>query len=258
MKKNSPQWGQQSRFFLPNEDAQMVRTALTCLPRPLQNPVFVGGSGMVLLDALADMANVEQVTFVDISEFQVAYFKSLLLGMKSSADPAELQEWFAEIVYPQLHDHFSSGRNQNYSLEQVMGAMRELFRIRFFFEPDSFGRVKTATACIQSMATDIVSYLCDTENRYDFVYLSNVPDYLPEQQLPVLFRTCARQAAPIYLLLTETCPNPSSVRQFWEDAGYQEHSGSAGLTDQNRALGSFTLQRSWNRKGRIVLLVPEV
>lgn len=257
MKKSSPQWGQQSRFYLPNEDAQMIRTALTALPRQPQNPVFVGGSGMVLLDALADLADVEQATFVDISEFQVAYFKSLLLGMKSSSDPAELREWFAGIVYPQLHDHFSDGRNQNYSLEQVMGALRELFRVRFFFEPDSFERAKTATVRIQSVATDIVSYLCDTKNSYDFVYLSNVPDYLPEQQLPVLFRSCACQAAPIYLLLTEACPNPSAVRRFWENAGYQEHPGSAELTDQNRALGSFTLKRSWNRKGRIVLLVLE-
>jgi hypothetical protein len=257
MKNKSPQWGQESRFYLPNEDAHLICAALRYLPHTPRQPVFVGGSGMVLLEALAEMSSVVRATFADISAFQVDYFHSLLMAIEKCANPIELQEWFSESIYPQLFEHFSVGRNQNYPLEQVMDALRNLFRVRFFFEPDIFDRVKAATVRIQSVESDIVAYLSDPGSLYDFVYLSNVPDYLPENQLPDLFCSCARQNAPIYLLLTEACVNPSAERMVWEAAGYIEHPASAELTDQNRALGSFTLQRVWNRKGRIVLLVPD-
>lgn len=256
MKSESPQWGEQSRFYLPNEDAQMLRMALTCLPQAPQRPVFVGGSGMVLLDSIADLPEVRQVTFVDISEFQVAYFKSLLMGLENSKDPEELMAWFSVSIHPQLHQHFLSGRKQDYSLERVIEALQVLFRIRFFFQPDVFSRVKESLGAVQSVERDIVSYLVETREEHDFIYLSNVPDYLPGSSLPALFEACSRLSAPIYLLLTEACPDPSAVRRAWEVFGFKQHLQSAELTAQNSGLGSYALQRSWNRKGRIVLLMP--
>jgi hypothetical protein len=256
MKNESPKWGQQSRFYLPNEDAQMLRMALACLPQAPQKLVFVGGSGMVLLDAMADLPKVSQVTFVDISEFQVAYFRSLFLALENSKDPEELMAWFVKSIHPQLHQHFLSVRKQVYSLERVIEALQELFRIRFFFEPDVFNRVKESLGSVQSVERDIVSYLVETREEHDFIYLSNVPDYLPEFSLPTLFEACSHLSAPVYLLLTEACPDPSAVRKAWEVSGFIQHTQSAEMTEQNCGLGSYTLQRSWNRKGRIVLLMP--
>lgn len=256
-RKSSPLWGEESRFYLPNEDGQMVRTALSILVRKPSRPVFVGGSGMVLLDAVADLSDLQRATFVDISEFQVAYFKSLLIGVKDSQGSADLLAWFSEIVFPQLHYHYFAGRNQEYPLERVLVALRDLFRIRYFFEPEAFTAVKGTLTRITAVERDIVSYLAETRERHDFVYLSNVPDYLPDHRLPVLFGACARQSAPVYLLLTEACKDPCRVRQAWEAVGYIEHPASARLTEQNCGLGSFSLKRPWNRKGRIALLVPE-
>lgn len=256
MKKHEQQWGERSRFYLPNEDAAMVRRAVALLKREPRTPVFVGGSGMVLLDVIPEMTQLQQATFVDISDFQVAYFKSLLFAMKGCATAEELWGWFQEVMYPQLHHHFSSRRNQVFSLDQVRDALEKLFRIRFFFDPEPFGRAKSLLPQVNACEMDIVSYLAEPAHLHDFIYLSNVPDYLPEHQLRELFASCRSRHAPVYLLLTEACPQPALVRQAWEEAGYRQHEASATLTEENCGLGSFKLKRSWNRIGRIVLLVP--
>ncbi|QXE92648.1 hypothetical protein KP001_09065 [Geomonas subterranea] len=255
-KTNSKQWGDKSRFYIPNEDARTVRAALNLLDASPRRPVFVGGSGMVLLDALSELPRLEEIAFVDISEFQVAYFKSLLLALKGCSTPSALTGWFSEIIYPQLHYHFSKGRGHEYPLEGVLQALKELFHIRFFFEEEPLDGIKPLLGRIRVHEQDIAAFLTEPARDYDFAYLSNVPDYLPQERLPDLFAACRLRGAPVYLLLTEACPDAGKVRAAWERVGYREHPATGDLTEQNSGLGAFNLKRVWNRRGRVVLLMP--
>ena len=103
---------------------------------------------------------------------------------------------------------------------------------------------------------DIVSYLERPGTVHDFIYLGNVPDYLPESALKRLFAACRALRAPIYLLATSACPDTEGLRRCWESAGYAPHPASDRLDGENRGLGSTRLDKSWNRPGTVRLLVP--
>jgi hypothetical protein len=93
------------------------------------------------------------------------------------------------------------------------------------------------------------------ENRqYDFVYLSNVVDYIKPEYFNGLFHDCARNYAPIYLLMTDACNQKGLIKKAWEKAGYHVHLNSRLLSVQNRGLGSWELKREWNRRGEVYLL----
>jgi len=252
--EKKPNWGGESRFYLPNEDARMVRQALEAFPEKPQYPVFVGGSGMVMLDVIAEMPELKEASFVDISAFQVNYFQELLTAVKRYWKADSLSRWFSAEIYPQLFEHFRSRRNKIFFRDSVISSLRELFAIRCFFDDSVFLRIKERSERISVIASDIVSYLASDTSDHDFIYLSNVPDYLSRDDLKTMFTACVRYKAPVYLLLTEACVDSSAVVDAWQEAGYQVHPCSDALTNENRGLGSPTLMRAWNRPGKIYLL----
>ena len=254
MKHRNPDWGGGSRFYLPNEDAAVVCAALAGLRPAPRNPIFVGGSGMTLLEAAATLPHLTSAVFVDVADFQFEYFRLLLRGVAESSSPEMLRAWFGRAVYPELRRHHLA-RGRDYALDQVFAALRDTFGVRFFFEAPVFDRVQRTVSCIEAVRTDIGSYLARERITHDFIYLSNVPDYLGEAALQALFTACQIHKAPVYLLLTAACPDPDTVRQAWETAGYAPHPVSPRLDAHNRGLGSPTLDRAWDRPGTIHLLV---
>ncbi|MDP6625720.1 MAG: hypothetical protein QGG87_04610, partial [Nitrospinota bacterium] len=102
---------------------------------------------------------------------------------------------------------------------------------------------------------DIAGYLAQTKIQHDFVYLSNLPDYLGEDECAGIFSSCAEMKAPVYLLLTESCKNKEAVKSVWINARYSDHPCSQEVTAENRGLGSKSLRRKWNREGRVHLLL---
>ena len=254
--RKEPFWGAGSRFFLPNEDAGMVREAISLLKREPVSPVFVGGSGFVVVEAARSLTEASRATFVDISSFQVEYFREFLEALEASDSPEQLRMWFSRTVYPRLRDHFLEVRNSLYREDQVFRAMESLFRVRFFFEAEPFRQAKRAMGSVEVVHDDIVNYMERGAQRHDFVYLSNVLDYLPPERLNGLLGKCRSAEAAVYTLLTEACGDREAVYSAADRAGYTVHPGSADLSSRNRGLGSRTLDRPWNRKGEIMVLIP--
>ncbi len=251
-----PCWGSESRFFLPNEDALMVNEAVSMLDKPPRSPVFVGGSGLLMTEVVRTLPENTRARYVDISLFQVEHFKQFLWALDRSETPDQLRDWFAKDIYPGLRDHFLKFQDRLYTRDQVFGAMKKLFGIKFFFEPDAFRSARRVPGSVEIFNEDIQSYLNRTERQFDFVYLSNVLDYMPTEKLAPLFRSCMVSTAPVYVLLTEACKEPERVTAAWEESGYSPHPGSIQLTARNRGLGSRNLKRTWNRTGDIKLLMP--
>lgn len=254
MNGNAPDWGGGSRFYLPNEDAAVVCAAVELFGNRPRRPVFVGGSGMTLLEAAGALPRLETATFVDVADFQFEYFRLLLRALDRAASPDMLRSWFGRIVYPELHHHHLL-RGREYSLQHVLAALRDIFGIRFLFDQDAFDRARSVTGRTAAVRTDIASYLARTRIRHDFIYLSNVPDYLDETALKTLFAACRVHKAPVYLLLTSACPDPGVAQWGWEEAGFVTHPDTPRLNSINRGLGSPELRTGWNRPGTIHLLV---
>ena len=254
--RKEPLWGDGSRFFLPNEDAGIVREAISLLEREPVSPVFVGGSGFLVAEAVRTLPEASRATFVDISSFQVKYFREFLKALEASGSPEQLRGWFSRTVYPRLRDHFLEIRNSLYGEDQVFRAMESLFRVRFFFEAEPFRQAKKAMGSVEVVHDDIVNYLGKRVQGHDFVYLSNVPDYLAPERLDGLLDSCRSAGAAVCALLTEACGDCEAVSAAADRAGYTVHPGSTALSSRNRGLGSRTLDRPWNRKGEILVLIP--
>lgn len=250
----SPDWGGGSRFYLPNEDAAVVCAALELFGNRPRRPVFVGGSGMTLLEAAGRLPRLETATFVDVADFQFEYFRLLLRALEGAGSPAALRSWFGRAVYPDLHRHHLL-RGRAYSLRQVLAALGDIFGLRFLFDQEAFDRARSVAGRTAAVRGDIGSYLATTRTRHDFVHLSNVPDYLGETALATLFAACRAHKAPVYLLLTSACPDPGAAQRAWADAGFVSHPAAPRLDGGNRGLGSRTLRTTWNRPGTIHLLV---
>lgn len=256
MNAHQPDWGSDSRFYLPNEDGAVVCTALRLIDREVRRPVFVGGSGMVLLEAAAGLPRLEIVTYVDIASFQLDYFRRLLDAVALADSPDGLRRWFGRAVYPKLRDHYRM-RNREYGLDRVMTALAENFGVSFFFDPQMLRRVREISGMARVVRDNIVSYLERQSETHDFIYLSNVPDYLRGTDAERLFTACRAQNAPVYLLETSACPDRQGLQRVWESAGYEPHPASDRLNSENRGLGSARLDRDWNRPGSIYLLMPK-
>ena len=255
MSAKAPDWGGGSRFYLPNEDAAVVCAALASLASRPRNPVFVGGSGMTLLEAAGHLPRLERATFVDVADFQFEYFRRLLRAVTKSSSPEMLRDWFGRAVYPELRRHHMA-RGRDYALEQIFAALSDLFGISFFNDAAAYVHVRSSMDRVTVVRADIGSYLARQSVGHDFIYLSNVPDYLDKPALQKLFAACLAHAAPVYLLLTTACTDPDAVRRAWKAAGYALHAASAQLNAANRGLGSSCLKRPWNRPGTIHLLLP--
>lgn len=249
-----PSW-ESRRFYVPNEDAGVVRAALALCAAPPVSPVFVGGSGMVLLDATSTLP-AARATFVDVSPHQAEYFRALAGAITASTAPEDVRAWFGATVYPQLAGHHRA-RGETYALEEVLAGVRDLFRIRFFSCDDTLARARTVAREARVVHADVVAYLAATSHRHDFIHLSNVLDYLPPVRRRALFGACRRHRAPVFLLVTAACPDAQAVREMWRDEGYLEHADCAALDAENRGLGSSRLRRRWNRPGRVYLLQPD-
>lgn len=249
-----PSWDSR-RFFVPNEDAGVVRAALALCAAPPLSPAFVGGSGMVLLDATSTLP-AARATFVDVSPHQTEYFRALRDAIAASNGPGDVQAWFRAAVYPQLARYYG-GRGEAYAVEEVLGAIRDFFRIRLFSCHEALTRARPVARGTRVVQADVVAYFAATPHRHDFIHLSNVLDYLPPVRRRALLGACRRHRAPVLLLVTSACPDAEAVRETWRDEGYLEHAGCGALDAENRGLGSSRLQRRWNRPGRVYLLQPD-
>ena len=248
-------WGLEHRFFLPNEDARPVAGAMALLPRPPRSPVFVGGSGLLLLEALARTGGEARGTFVDVAPFQVGYFREVAGAVQAARTIGDLRWWFAEEAYPRLRAHYRQ-RGVDYPLDAALQAMRELFGLSLFFEEGALARARQVARTTAIRCEEMGHYLSRTEVRHDFIYLSNVADYLEGQALDQLLGACRRHDAPAYALVTSACPDPDRLLVAAGAAGLARDPRSSLLDGQNHGLGSRTLDRSWNRPGTIHLFVP--
>ncbi|MDR3043275.1 MAG: hypothetical protein LBU75_03310 [Desulfovibrio sp.] len=260
----APDWGGGSRFYLPNEDTAVLRMALRALPSRVRRPVFVGGSGMALLEGISVLPELEEAAYVDLASFQLDYFQSLRDAVERSRSPKELLEWFSALVFPELHA-YSARRGIALTLTQVQEALGQRFGLDCFFKKTSLDAVQRLLPRISCTCSDIVSYLSGRDGRHgkdgrngrhDFIYLSNVPDYLPPGAVGELATACAAHAAPVYMLVTTACADQALVSSRFSDAGFQEHPVSGALNERNRGLGSPALQAAWNRHGRIHVYMP--
>ena len=256
MKTSTPAWGQTSRFYLPNEDAAVLRAALKLLPELPRHPVFVGGSGMLLLEASRLLLpDLESAVFVDLAAFQCEYADRLLQGLARSPQPAALQTWFADEIYPELRQYLLQ-RQMQYELQEVMDALQNKFGIEFMFNPEAHAAAKALVQLVYLVNMDIKSYLAACQHPHDFIYLSNITDYLPPEDSKELFAVCQACKAPVYLLLSSACHNRAALHDAWQANGYAPHPANRQLDAMNRGLGSSTLQTAWNRPGTIYLLMP--
>lgn len=253
-----PQWGDQSRFYLPNEDARAVRHALQALRKmdmPVRHPVFVGGSGMVLLDVLAELPDLESATFVDVAVFQCAYFEVLRENVAAARTAADLRAWFRDAVFPDLARHFQK-RGQTFTWPGVERALEHLFGIRFFFDDSVLASVQRRLPTVKTRCANMVDYLCSGRHSHDFVYLSNIADYIEPGDLRRVTSACYAMQAPLYLLQTDVCRTAGAL-ESGTGPQLREHHVSTHLNTINRGLGSPGLDKPWNRKGRISVLVPD-
>ncbi len=253
MMTKEPEWGSSSFFFIPNEDTSIICEAISYLDKPPVNPVFVGGSGMALLEVMNTLPNKSNATYVDVSSNQVDYFRFLLSGLEKCYTAIEFRNWFENTIYPKLRKHFITFKGQVYNLDQVLSALENLFRTSFLFCDSVFQQVKPTTNRIKICRADIISHL--NENRqYEFVYLSNVADYINPEYYNGLFNDCASNYASIYLLLTDACNQRELIKKAWKKVGYKVHENSHILSEKNQGLGSLNLTKPWNRKGEVCLL----
>jgi S-adenosylmethionine:diacylglycerol 3-amino-3-carboxypropyl transferase len=248
-------WGLEQRFFLPNEDARPVAAALALLPAPVRRPVFVGGSGLLLLEVVSRAGGDPRATFVDLAPFQVEYFREVVAAVRAARSAADLRWWFAEHAHPRLQEHYRA-RGAEYPLQQVLRAMEERFALSLFFEDGRLARAREVALATAVRCADVVEYLEAGEVAHDFVYLSNVLDYLGPERAARLFAAARRGAAAVYALVTSACPAPEAVLAAAAAAGYARHPGSGGLDALNHGLGSGHPGHAWNRPGTIHLFTP--
>lgn len=255
MIRTAESWENESRFFVPNEDAEVARQAFAVLAASPCRPAFVCGSGMLLLDVLEGCPNARGMA-VDISSFQVSFFRELQNALRATRNPAELRGWFSDEVYPQLREHYAR-RGQEYPLSSVFEALRGRLGIRFFSDEAAFQAARLRAGSVDSIHADMADWLCRETSEYDFVHLSNIVDYLPVHAYPSLFMACRARRAPVLYIRTTACSTPEALRQAWNLAGYVEHPVSEDLSRTNRALGAQGrhADKPWIRTGEVVLLV---
>lgn len=189
----APDWEGETRFYLPNEDAEVARDVLSLLPVPPHRPLFVTGSGMLALDMIPSLPGDARIECVDLSPFQKTYLEKLCETVRGAKTSRELREWLKSAILPELNA-FYARRGSHYSFENVISAMRSFFRVRFFFDDEHLARVREGLDRVHGVTGDMVARV--GQGGYDFVHLSNIVDYLTPFSLGELFSGAARYGAP--------------------------------------------------------------
>ncbi len=249
-----PDWTGATRFFVPNEDAAVARMALALLPTKPQRLLAVTGSGMTALDLLPELPLGASMTCIDLSAFQKNYLRELLATVRAAENPAGLQGWLRNQIVPRLNAHYRS-RGQSYSYDKVLRALRELFRIRFFFDARTLAVVRARLSMVKNLQGNLLEQVAGAE-EYDFVHLSNIVDYLSPEERTTLFGHCARKGTAIFCIQTTACPDPQVLISTWQTADFAPHPGNESLNAANRALGTHHPTRPWMRPGNVYLLLP--
>jgi hypothetical protein len=253
----SPDWRKETRFYVPNEDADAARLALACLRgglgRAPRRPVFVTGSGMLALDLLPELDEGCEAQCIDLSPFQQAWMARVMVAVEAASSPADLQDWLGGEVLAEMNA-FYAARGRAYTLEGVLDALRRFFHIRFFFEGDWLCRVRERLGMVRNIQGDMVERV--QQGEFDFAHFSNIVDYLPEASLHRLFGACAAEGAPCFFIETTACPDREALARAWLTAGMRLHPASERLSASNCALGCRTSVRHWMRTGAVSLLLP--
>lgn len=249
----SPDWEGTTRFYVPNEDADVARHVLALLPEKPRRPLFVTGSGMLALDMIPELPDDAEIECVDLSPFQKAYLGKICEAVQKAAAPEDLQEWLRSDVLPELNAFYAK-RGSQYSFENVLSALHNFFRIRFFSDAEQLARVRAGLGRVHAVTEDMVSRV--KRGGCDFVHLSNIVDYLSPAQLTELFAGAAGAGIPLFFIQTTACPSAGALEKAWQSAGYVLHPDNASLCAENRALGTLQPKKPWMRAGRVCLLFP--
>lgn len=249
----APDWEGETRFYLPNEDAEVARDVLSLLPVPPHRPLFVTGSGMLALDMIPSLPGDARIECVDLSPFQKTYLEKLCETVRGAKTSRELREWLKSAILPELNA-FYARRGSHYSFENVIFAMRSFFRVRFFFDDEHLARVREGLDRVHGVTGDMVARV--GQGGYDFVHLSNIVDYLTPFSLGELFSGAARYGAPLFFIQTTACPSADALEHAWKSAGYEPCPENRALCEKNLALGTLHSMKPWMRSGRVCLLFP--
>ncbi len=249
----APDWEGETRFYLPNEDAEVARDVLSLLPVPPHRPLFVTGSGMLALDMLPSLPGDARIECVDLSPFQKTYLEKLCEAVRGAKTSQELRDWLKSDILPGLNA-FYARRGSHYSFENVISAMRRFFRVRFFFDDEHLARVREGLGRVHGVTGDMVTRV--GQGGYDFVHLSNIVDYLTPVSLGELFSGAARYGAPLFFIQTTACPSADALEHAWKSAGYEPCPENRALCEKNCALGTLHSMKPWMRSGRVCLLFP--
>lgn len=254
----TPDWQEGTRFYLPNEDAEVVRRALELLAGSFHapcRPLFVTGSGMLALDLLPSFGGGQKVECVDLSPFQTAYMTRLMDVLKAVGSPVDLQCWFRREILPEM-DAFYRLRGKSYSFENILTALGSFFHIRLFFDATALKAVQHRLEHVCCSREDMVERVCRNDG-FDFVHLSNIVDYLAPERLDKLFAACALAGAAVLYIETCVCKDTERLHESWRAAGFVPHPQNGCLDTMNRGLGCRNPVRDWMRAGHVRLLLPD-
>lgn len=249
-----PDWDHETRFFLPNEDAEVVRQALEALPRKVEEAVFITGSGFLALDILPSLAQELHLECIDRSPFQRDYCLNLIRILGFAASPEDILNFVHEQIVPKINAYYGE-RGQSYSHEGIEKALHELFRIRFLKDQTWLNQVKVRLKRVQVTCANAVDAVA-SRSRLDFIHLSNIIDYLDQESLQRLFQALRKHAAFVFAIETSACRNSEQLAELFSAYGFQEDESSPRLQSMNRALGCSHSTRPWMRTGRVHLLIP--
>ena len=241
-----------TRFFLPNEDAQVVRDAIYALTIRPEHPLFVTGSGMLALDLLPLFHG--KVTLVDIQESQTVYVRELIKVMEHADSIRTLQTWLIHDILPQINAYYAA-RGASYTEEGVLSALRNYFRIQFLFSDNALSAVRKRLCDVQLHTSDITDYL--KTHTHDFVHLSNIVDYLSSDQLEPLFAQLASLNATVFCIETTAIHDREAFLRIVQNAGFTSHAATPLLQAQNRALGGNEAKKPWMRTGFVHLFMSK-
>ncbi|MBQ7738898.1 MAG: hypothetical protein IJT59_04530 [Desulfovibrionaceae bacterium] len=240
------------RFFLPNEDCEVVRAALELFDKMPSEPLFVTGSGMLALDLLDILSC--PVTLIDIQDIQTKYCLEVIEQIKKAKNTKVLIDWLKNTILPSINNYYAD-RGVEYTFSGVINALKEYFRIKFFFSDDQLFKIQKNLVNVKVQTADIISYL--DNNKHDFVHLSNIVDYMTENQLSKLFSKLKFMKANVFCIETNAMADHDLFLNIIVASGFSNHKETSKLQAMNHALGGNIALKPWMRTGFVHLLLAE-